>query len=245
MPAAQLIIGPREHTNLVIKQHLMQLLCTHNGCAVCASCRAIADEQHHAVTWIHPKGTYTLEDLDAVFATLSFALEHDQHHFFVLCKADFLTHQCSNRLLKSLEEPPYNYHFILLAERSEHILSTVRSRCITSTHITAITAPTHERFAHLFMGTTPINPALFHKELDQAKINEQETQELLDYLLRHWIKKTTEALDNEHVHQYAHAQQMVRIITNGLLHAPMPGSSTLFWKNLMLEVQQLQRKKIH
>ena len=241
-PPAQLIIGAHEHARNTIKEQLMRLLCSHHGCAVCASCRALADEQHHATTWIQPTGAYTLEDLDAVFASMSFALEEHQHHFFIISRADFLTPQCSNRLLKSLEEPPHNYHFILLAEHRDQILATVRSRCIISTLQSASSAPAHERLAQFFTQLSVINPLAFHKELDQSKINEHDTQALLDYLLMHWSNQAREAVHSDNTKRYTQAQQMVQLLTRHLAYTPMPGSSALFWKNFMLEVQELRKK---
>lgn len=237
-----LITGPFEDTRSHVKEYFMQLFCKKNSCSVCATCHAIKDEQYHATTWINPKDTYTLDDLDPIFSTISFALEHEQHHFFILCKADFLTPQCSNRLLKVLEEPPKNYHFILLAQRSMSILPTIRSRCIKKSSMSGTSSISHPTLSEFFTRSTSINPLLFYKELEQAKINDQETVELLDHLLNHFVEQTHKAADTTNKQEYIYAQQMIQIISQGLTQSPMPGSSALFWKNFMLEVQQLRKR---
>jgi len=51
--------------------------------------------------------------------------------FYVLDGADRLTIPAANALLKTLEEPPGRTQFILLAESSEQVIPTIRSRCGT------------------------------------------------------------------------------------------------------------------
>ncbi|MFI5332677.1 MAG: hypothetical protein ACHQVS_01095 [Candidatus Babeliales bacterium] len=242
--SVHLVVGPREDAHEHIKDYFMRLFCKKNACATCSICHAIKDEQYHAATWIKPKDSYVLDDLDPIFSTISFALEEDQKHFFVITKADFLSPQCANRLLKVLEEPPHNYYFILLAERSKNILPTIKSRCIKSSVIAGLSSVYHPTLAAFFIKQNPINPSSFLKELDQTKINDQETLDLLDHLLDHWSEQAHTAIDEHTMHAYTYAQQMVYIITQGLLHAPMPGSSSLFWKNFMLEVQELRKRKL-
>lgn len=241
--AVHLVVGPRHDTLYLVKEYFMRLFCKKNSCSVCSICHAIKDEQYYATTWINPKENYTLDDLEPIFSTISFTLEEDQRHFFVLCKADFLSPQCGNRLLKLLEEPPYNYHFILLAERSKNILPTIRSRCIKQSSIGGLSEIQHPTLASFFMQSSVINPALFHKELESSKINEHQTIELLDHLLHHFAEQATDALARGETQKYRYAQKMSSIITHGLAHAPISGSSTLFWKNMMLDVQELRKKE--
>jgi DNA polymerase III subunit delta' len=47
----------------------------------------------------------------------------------VLFGADRLNDVAANRLLKTIEEPPARTHVVLVAERAERLLSTIRSRC--------------------------------------------------------------------------------------------------------------------
>lgn len=238
--AVHLVVGPRQEACSLVKEYFMKLLCKKNSCSVCTLCHAIKDEQHHAITWITPKDNYILDDLEPLFSITSFALEENQRHFFVLSNVDFLSPHCGNRLLKLLEEPPRNYYFILLAERSKNILPTIRSRCIKQSYISGLSPLAHPQLAEFFTQSNAINSALFHKELEASKINEKESIELLDHLLDHFVKQAEDALSSMNKQQYTHTQRMIDIITRGLAHAPMSGSSTIFWKNIMLEVRELQ-----
>ena len=47
----------------------------------------------------------------------------------VVAGADRMTREAANALLKSLEEPPQNSMFILLAENVQFLLPTIISRC--------------------------------------------------------------------------------------------------------------------
>lgn len=235
LPPAQLWVGDHATTVEKAKTWLQTLLCPQSGCLTCTVCRAVADEQHHSCMWLQPDNNYTLADLAPIFSTLSFALETEQHYFFIIKKADLLSAACSNSLLKSLEEPPRGYHFILLAQREEALLPTVRSRCITHTFYDAAHAEPH-RLITLFSSSQPINPLLFLKELDQLKIQEQETFELIDQLLIFWMAQHKKTLSAQQLPEHKRAQHMITILKKALLMPPMPGSSNLFWKNLLLQV---------
>lgn len=48
----------------------------------------------------------------------------------VIRDADTMTHHAQNRLLKTLEEPPGGTILLLLSNNAEHLLPTIRSRCV-------------------------------------------------------------------------------------------------------------------
>src|SRR5437016_10939055 len=121
LPPAQLWIGQHQQTIVEIEQLLQKLLCKNNGCNSCITCMQIREKQHHAIMWLHPEKNYTLDQLEDLFATLTFQQEPGKHFFFIIQKADFLTAACANKLLKPMEEPPAGYHFILMAEHPEQI----------------------------------------------------------------------------------------------------------------------------
>ena len=153
----QLIIAPAQlwvgnHAILIEEttQYLQKLFCQHNTCGSCTTCLHIVQQQHHAITWITPEKTYTLEHLEPLFATITFALEEGTQHFFIIQYADYLSALCANKLLKSIEEPPEGYHFILLTERKENVIDTIRSRCITIEHGAAQGIIAHEELFSCF-----------------------------------------------------------------------------------------------
>lgn len=107
--------------------------CKQGGCDACATCVNISKKQHHLLLWIKPENTYTLAQLEGVMQAIVFALQPDEHYFIVFEHAELFNAACANSLLKSLEEPPAGYHFILLAPRMQGIVPTIKSRCIVET----------------------------------------------------------------------------------------------------------------
>jgi DNA polymerase III delta prime subunit len=222
LPPAQLWIGKHDNALHEVEQFLQKTLCKNNGCNTCITCMQIREKQHHAIMWLQPEKNYTIDQLEDLFTTLTFQQEPDELFFFIIQKADFLTPACANKLLKPIEEPPRGYHFILLAERSEHILPTIRSRCIEYSLKPSINLtnshPLYECFTKKMVSCDE-----FSKIIDTAHINERESLELLNAILYYW-------LSNER------KQPIITILQNAHLQPPMPGSSTIFWRNLYLQL---------
>lgn len=235
---AFLCIGSHDLLINQTKKSLQKVLCSQTGCGWCITCRQLDDQQYHNMLWITPDKNYTLAQLEPISHTLSFALEPGQRFFIVLEKADLLTTACANSLLKSLEEPPAGYQFILLAERLDYILPTIKSRCIIHSQAIAINNHRYHTFASFFMTTKYQDPFAFMQELDSLGITERESLELLDYIIQHWAEKYKKAVVDKSVNQPEIAQ-VNSIIHHALSKPPMSGSSKLFWKNFFLELQSI------
>ena len=235
MHTAQLWIGPH---NFLVQQAtllLQTIFCTKKGCATCTTCKHIKEKQHHAVKWYYPEKQYTIEYVHDILATIAFKLNKTEHFFFIIQKADFLTPACANRLLKSIEEPPPGYHFLLLAERKEQLLPTIRSRCIIKLFYAANIASPHTNLYSYFTTTNHTSPSEFLKTLDQSSINERETIELLDTLLTYWATQYKKAVQKSQEQAITKKAQILGILTHAAKKPPMPGSSKLFWRNLFLQ----------
>jgi len=228
---AQLFISPHTPAVKHIETLLQKNLCSTGGCTTCTTCKKIVGRQHHAILWLHPEKKYTREQLEPIFKTISFTLEPGKKFFFVIQKADFLTAACANSLLKSVEEPPPGYHFFFVAEREQQVLPTIRSRCVIHT-LYAEKKIEDQKILAIFKREEHCTPIEFDKLLWQKKPSQQETVELLDQLLHHWIeqhKKKKERADS----------QTITLLKNALLNPPMPGSSTIFWRNLYLHMNTI------
>jgi len=242
-PPAQLWVGPDEELVRKTYQHLQQAFCHDNGCGSCTTCTQIAEDRHHAIRWFCPEKYYTADTIANLFDTISFALEPSQQFFFVLKRADFLTASCANMLLKPIEEPPPGYRFILLAQRLQPVLPTIRSRCtVTIDQSAADTATDHALFAACAT-TRLVDPSDFLRTLDQSKINERETIELLDKLLAHWNRHYTTSCANGNKEHQEILQRVIAILETALEKPPMPGSSKIFWKNLFLQIKASRPKE--
>lgn len=229
LPPAQLFIGQHDHAVEMAEQQLQRMLCLNNSCNTCIPCMQIRNKQHHAIMWLYPEKNYTLDQFNDLFAALSFQLQPNELFFFVIQKAEFLTPACANKLLKPMEEPPAGYHFILLAEHAEQIVPTIRSRCITHLLATQSTSKNLHPLVEVFTKKEFASNE-FTKILDTANINERESIELFDQILSYWLteyqrEKTPEIMS------------IVYRLQKAQLQPPMPGSSTTFWRNIYLSLQ--------
>jgi DNA polymerase III delta prime subunit len=239
---ARLFIGDQHTVHNYTINYLQQKLCAHNACNNCNTCHMIRNKQHHALLWLTPEKLYTREELEPLFHTISFALDNDQLFFIVLEKADYLTASCANSLLKSLEEPPQGYQFLLLTDRPDQLLPTIRSRLTNVTVQTEQKTNTLDPLFHLFTTTNTADPSLFLKLLDKEKLTEQKTIALLDQLLVHWIsvyKKNISSPDNPTKHNvHQDAQRVITLLNRAIKNPPMPGGSKIMWKNLFLQIKK-------
>lgn len=236
MPA-HLFIGPAAHIHEQAILFLQKQLCTDQGCAQCITCTSLSQLQHEAIQWLCPDKNYVLDDIKKITATLSFSLQKGQLFFFILEKADTLSITCSNALLKSLEEPPQGYHFILLAQRPKVLLPTIQSRCITTTfyeHNNLL----QEHPLTPFFTLSPQRPDDFIKTIESCTIDELETVELINSLLNYWHTTYINSITTRDSQQQTTAERYRTFFSKALQKPPMPGSSKLFWRNAHLQLVQ-------
>jgi DNA polymerase-3 subunit delta' len=92
----------------------------------------VARESHPDLTWVRPSGAAEMlvSDIDEpVVAAATRTPFESRRRVFVIEGAETMNDQAANRLLKTLEEPPSFVHLLLLTERREDVLPTIRSRC--------------------------------------------------------------------------------------------------------------------
>ncbi len=236
VPQAQLWVGPHDSLLEETYRYLQKLLCKHGGCYSCAICNQIVQQQHHAVCWLYPEKQYTLDKLEAISSTLAFALDPGALFFFIIQKADALTAACGNQLLKSIEEPPPGYHFLLLTDKANDILPTIRSRCVTKTWYTQNSTTEHQAIIDCFIKKSTVSPSAFVSIVETSKINEHGTKEIVETLLTHWGQQYKKALLKNNTDAIRLALYMIEHIKQAIVMPPMPGSSKLFWKNLFLQI---------
>lgn len=238
IPPAQLWIGKPLTLHEATVQYLQQHFCPNNKCTVCTTCLQLKQEQHHSTLWVQPEKTqYTLASLEPITSTLSFSLAAEQTFFIIVQKADLLTPQCANSLLKSLEEPPTGYHFILLAEREDQILPTIASRCVVKKCKDTVDA-TEQSPLFMFFTVKDSDPSLFLQILDKENLSDRQAFDVTEMVLTFWQNKYAAALRTNNPEKAATAQRKVTLVHTALEKPPMPGSAKLFLKNLFLIMQQ-------
>lgn len=111
------------------------LVCPRGGCGdvgSCDDCRLVAAGDHPDVTILSPDSAtgYRIDQVrDKVIARAQKTPVRAASKVFVLERADQLRGVSANALLKTIEEPPGDTHFILCAPTPDLVLSTIVSRC--------------------------------------------------------------------------------------------------------------------
>lgn len=99
-------------------------------CETCHSCRQIKTYQHPDMFQIQPEGTsIKIDQIRTLKKKLSYKPVVAQTRFVFMIRANVMTTESSNALLKILEEPPTNTIFILMVENQKDVLQTISSRC--------------------------------------------------------------------------------------------------------------------
>lgn len=112
----------------------MLMACREHGdepCGLCENCIAVAHgtcPDIHMLTVEECKKTIGVDEVRDFFATASLTPSVLDFKAYIIDKADTLTLQAQNALLKIIEEPPSYTYIFLLCENSEKLLPTVRSR---------------------------------------------------------------------------------------------------------------------
>lgn len=219
-----------------IIDNLQKILCTSGGCKNCSKCLQIEQKQHAWITWLQPEGSYTLDEIDLVIESVRFKLDTNEKRFFIFTNAQELTPACSNRLLKTIEEPHDGYFFIFLTNRPDDILPTLISRCFVKQFAQQHIEHAYEEIMEPFIQLSFSNPFGFMKNIDRLSIKESQTKEIVDLLLTHFHAKLIKASAEKEVD----TQKMIMITDKiillklALVQLPLAGSSKLFWKNLYL-----------
>ncbi|MGO9753255.1 MAG: hypothetical protein ACLP8S_20875 [Solirubrobacteraceae bacterium] len=92
----------------------------------------VASGSHPDLTWVSPSGAHEIlvSDIDRpVVAAASKTPFESARRVFVIERADELSDEAGNRMLKTLEEPAAFVHLILITDRLAEVLPTIRSRC--------------------------------------------------------------------------------------------------------------------
>jgi DNA polymerase-3 subunit delta' len=102
-----------------------------DACGVCAACKRIARGVHADVLVIEPgdSGAIKLDQVREAIDRSAYRPFEGRRRLVIVDQADALNPEAQNALLKTLEEPPPASVFVLITNRPDVLLPTVRSRC--------------------------------------------------------------------------------------------------------------------
>jgi DNA polymerase III delta prime subunit len=229
----QLWISDQQTLEKKMIEHLQKTLCKNNGCASCTTCTQIGAKDHPWVIWTTPERSYTLEQIDEIMSLSTFTLDEGEQRFFILPQAERLTEQCSNRLLKTIEEPFAGYNFFFLTSRAQALPLTIQSRCVTSRFKATTNFEIYKEFLQPFLSLQFNQPISFIKQLETLDIKEQETKELIDDLYEHWSHILKQEIAEKNSASIV-IHNLVVVLQQAINNPPMTGSAKIFWKNLYI-----------
>ena len=212
--------------------HVQQELCLYQGCKKCVTCKQISEKEHPFAIWLTPERSYSLDQIDEILHASSFKLDEGEQRFFILQQAERLTDHCSNRLLKTIEEPSQGYNFFFLTDRPEMLPLTIQSRCVVK-KFQSQTNDSYKDLLQPFFTLRFHDPINFIKQIDTLDIKEQESRKLTDDLYEYWTTQLKQELQSPEP-KLSPAQDMVILLQKALKNPPMMGSAKIFWKNLYI-----------
>lgn len=196
----------------------------------------ILQNKHAQVVWISPEKQYVLEDLRPVFYYLQFQLDANQHFFFVLENIDLLSVVCAQSLLKSLEEPPAGYHFILLGQKKEAVLPTIASRCLLLFQEESNNAQFLELLAYFTDKISSNNYQQVFAYLSKNNLDHF-IFGFVDALYLYWFEKLKLSIKNNNQKEIKKINSIIDKINFLRNYIPLFGSPNFFLKNLYLQLK--------
>jgi DNA polymerase III, delta subunit len=233
---AHLWIGSPDKLQEKAISYIQTIFCLYRGCGTCVTCLLISEKRYYAAQWVVPeKQWYTIGDLEQITKTVVFMLDEGRNYVIVLEDADKLSASCANSLLKMLEEPPQGYQFILLASRQDLVLPTVASRCLVYVVPSSSTHNEIASFCELFK-VMPNSMVIFDKMYESSFVGEQDPLLILDEISSYWMSAYQKLMLDGEFLKAQHIYHIVAELSYAYEHLPMPGSSKMFWRNLLLKI---------
>ncbi|MCH4828047.1 DNA polymerase III subunit delta' [Planococcus halocryophilus] len=122
--------GKKEITHFFVKLLLCESPVENVPCETCRSCQLYNSGNHTNVIFIEPDGqNIKIDQIRELIFKLNKTGLNTGRKIYVIEQADKMNNSSANALLKFLEEPEFNVTAILLTERLNALMSTIRSRC--------------------------------------------------------------------------------------------------------------------
>jgi len=258
---AQLWLGDSDSLELSLIEHLRKNFClnenniicdiNNNLNNVCLECAKFLNNNiltnHENILYINPEKSYTQDVIQPILDKISLNLNNNIKFYFILNKIDYLSLHCANMLLKSIEEPPEGYKFILLAQRLYQVLPTIRSRCLVSykysknnnLNLNNNILSLYKVFIDLdSFSNNNINNII--NSFSKLSLSDLDGILLLDKLILYWgnlYKKNINSLNNNL--DLIKINKIINILNNKLLSPPYRANQKVFWRNLYLNFANL------
>jgi DNA polymerase-3 subunit delta' len=99
-------------------------------CRDCPSCRKILQNSHADVKLYGPEGQFIkIDQMRELSREVFFRPFEGKMRVFIIDEAEKMNLESANSILKTLEEPPESSLLILISDKPNELLGTIRSRC--------------------------------------------------------------------------------------------------------------------
>lgn len=138
LPHALLLRGPAGVGKYRFARRLLAaILCeldefTQRPCGLCRACRLIAADTHpdlHVLAPLEGKQQIGIDQVRNLIERIGLTPQYGGRKAVIVAPAEGMTRAAANTLLKTLEEPPGDALFVLVAHRAGALPATIRSRC--------------------------------------------------------------------------------------------------------------------
>lgn len=140
-PHGFILEGPAHVDKMAVaKAFAMALLCPEKpgqGCGTCPVCHKLLHENHIDLTVIQAGKAENSKvksvkdaDIERLIGRLATKPYDGDRNIGIVESAETMTPRASNRLLKTLEEPPPGTVILLLTDNAQTLPATIRSRCV-------------------------------------------------------------------------------------------------------------------
>jgi DNA polymerase-3 subunit delta' len=132
---AWLLLGPRGSGKRLTAQAMAAALncrvAPGTGCGDCSTCLRTLRRRYPDVHHVVPEGPLIPVDVirESVIPEAARSPFEGRRKVFIIEEADRMNDHAQNSLLKTLEEPQPDTVFILITDKEEDLLETIRSRC--------------------------------------------------------------------------------------------------------------------
>ena len=173
LPHAVVIDGPDGVGKQVLAKYLAKAAVCENAdapCGNCKGCRLAEAGSHPDITVISPeqnKKTISVAQIREMRNEAYIKAHMASRRVFIINRADQISEQSQNALLKVLEEPPAEVMFILITRARAALLTTVLSRCVVLT----LSAPERSEAAEYIISKTAKSKNEVCEALERANGN--------------------------------------------------------------------------
>lgn len=107
-----------------------------DACGTCRSCHQVEEAIHPDCLMIEPEDAQKpnskikVDQIRAIEHLVIYRPLIGTHKVCIIDRAEAMTTEAANALLKTLEDPPDHCLFVLISSHPEYLLPTIRSRCI-------------------------------------------------------------------------------------------------------------------